>query len=153
MRRKTFLTFVVALALMASPLAASAGETAGRIGWLTYDAAKAKGESQSQKYFIYFSSRNCGYCRMLESKTFSNPDVSSYINENYIPVQVDIDKERKIAARYSIQGVPDLRFLSKDGAAIGRWIGFTEADHLLKLLKYVQTDSYLSMSFKDFAKK
>jgi thioredoxin-related protein len=153
MIKKTVLAFVVALTLVIAPLAAVAGETAGRIGWLTYDAAKAKGENQSQKYFIYFSSRNCGYCRMLESKTFSNTDVSAYINENYIPVQVDIDKERKIAASFGIRGVPDLRFLARDGATIGRWIGFTEADHLLQLLKYVQTDSYLTMSFNDFAKK
>ncbi len=153
MIRKTLLAFVVALTLIIAPFAANAGETDGRIVWLTYDAAKTKAESQTQKYFIYFFSRNCGYCRMLESKTFSNPDISAYINENYIPVQVDIDKERKIAARYGIRGVPDLRFLSKDGASIGRWIGFTEADHLLQLLKYIQTDSYLTMSFNDFAKK
>lgn len=153
MIRKPLLAFVVVLTLTVAPLAADAGETAGRIGWLTYDAAKVKSEGQTQKFFIYFFSRNCGYCRMLESKTFSNPDVSAYINQNYIPVQVDVNKDREIAARYRIQGVPDLRFLSKDGSTIGRWVGFTEADHLLKLLKYVQTDSYLTMSFKEFVEK
>ena len=136
-----------------APASAQAAETSDGVDWLSHDTAREKGDVKNQKYFLYFSSQNCGYCRLLESKTFSNPEVAGYINQNYIPVQVDIDRERKVAARYRIQGVPDLRFLSKDGEAIGRWMGFTEADHMLRLLKYIQTDSYLTMSFTEFTQR
>lgn len=153
MKIKPLFGFIIVLALAIAPFPVQRGDASNSIGWLSYDAAKKKNESDAQKYFIFFSSQNCGYCRLLETKTFSNPDVSAYINENYIPVRVDVDKQRELAVRYRIQGVPDLRFLSKDGAVIGRWIGFTEPDHLLKLLKYIGTDSYLTMSFNDFNKK
>lgn len=152
MKTHFFTGLLLALSLILAPAASCAAEAAKGVNWLSYDTARASSEGQAQKYFLYFSSENCGYCRMLENKTFSDPAVADYINGNYIAVQVDIDKERKVAARYRIQGVPDLRFLSKDGAVIGRWIGFTEAGHLLKLLKYIQTDSYLTMSFKEFTK-
>ena len=153
MNKKALLSLFVIGTVILAALVTRADETANRIGWLTYEAAKVKSEGQARKYFLFFSSRNCGYCRLLESKTFSNADVSAYINENYIPVRVDVDKDRRVAMRYRIQGVPDLRFLSKDGAEIGRWIGFTEADHLLQLLKYIQTDSYQAMSFDEFVQK
>ena len=90
---------------------------------------------------------------MLEKETFTNPDVFNFINTNYIPVSIDVDKERDLATRYRIQGVPDLQFLSKEGAVISRWIGFTKADHLLNMLKFIHSDSYLKMNFKDFIKQ
>jgi thioredoxin-related protein len=151
-KKYTYILLLSVLLLIPFPAAANDPPASKGIAWLNYDAARMNGENQTQKYFIYFYSQNCGYCRMLEQKTFSNPDVSAYINENFIPVQVDANKETKIAMRYRVQGVPDLRFLAKDGGPIGRWVGFTEADHLLNLLKYVQTDSYQKMSFKEFTK-
>ena len=89
---------------------------------------------------------------MLESKTFSNGDVVNYINANYTPVRVNIEKEVNIASRFHVYTIPDLRFLTPEGDNIARWPGYLESDRLLVLLRYISTDSYKNMGFSDFVK-
>lgn len=139
------------LMLLCTASMADARETAA-INWLGFDAAQKQGNPVNKKYFIYFFSDHCGYCRKLEQKAFSDSDIIRYINENFVPVRVNTDKELKLAQRYRVQGVPDLRFLSPEGEAIARWPGYTEPDYLLALLKFVHTDSYKKMHFREFLK-
>jgi thioredoxin-related protein len=120
------------------------------ITWFTYN--KAQQVQQDRKYFVYFYSDRCGHCRNLESRTFTNPDIVAYINRNYTPVRVNIDRERQIAAHYGVNGVPDLYFLSSTGAPIGRQTGFVNASQLLPLLKYIHTESYLKQDYSEFLK-
>jgi thioredoxin-related protein len=146
----TVRAFVALLLLCATASADSRPPAA--IEWLSFDTAQQQDNPIQKKYFIYFFSQQCGYCRMLEEKTFTNNRVISYLNENFVPVRVDTEKEARLANRYRVQGVPDLRFLAADGEAIARWPGYTEADHLLALLKFVHTDSYKQMDFNEFVK-
>jgi thioredoxin-related protein len=127
---------------------------ADKINWLRYtDAQQKEKNNDGKKLFFYFSSRSCGYCRMLENKTFKNEAVIDYLNTNFHPVWIITDDERKLAQRFSITGVPDLRFLTHEGKEIARWPGYIEAKDLINLLKFVHTDSYQKMNYIDFLKK
>ena len=50
-------------------------------------------------------------------------------------------------------GLPSTWFISEDGNRIGNRPGYIASDEMLKILKYIGTDSYLSMSFKAFMEK
>ncbi len=151
MALKTGLTLLVLFLSVMQTACADTAET--KIRWMGYDAAREQQPPVDKKLFIYFSSVNCGYCRKMEKEVFSRDDIADYINANYTPVQVDIDRNRKLAMQFGVQGVPDLRFLTPQGEAIARWPGYTEAKHLLAMLKYVDTDSYLKMGFQEFIKQ
>jgi thioredoxin-related protein len=146
-----FFTATIVIMILGAAALADNNQTEA-IKWLGFDAAQQQGNAANDKYFIYFKSESCGYCRKLEKNAFSNSDVISYINENFVPVRVDLDQEPKLARRYRVQGVPDLRFLSPEGVDIARWPGYAETDHLLALLKFVHTDSYKKMNFTEFMK-
>ena len=133
--------------------AASANDGDEKVEWLSYENVRANSQGQMNKVFLYFYSDNCGYCRLLEDNTFKNTEIIQYLNHNYTPVRINTDRETKTARRFQIRGVPDLRFLSSEGEPIARWPGYIEADHLLTLLKYVKTDSYLKMSYGEFIKQ
>lgn len=139
----------VTLAVPVLSLASSAPRTA--IRWSTFDDAQ-KTAKNGRKYFIYFYTEQCGYCRMLEEKTFTNENVIDYLNSNYTPVRVNAGEEFKVASRFGIQGVPDLRFLSAKGEGIARWPGYIESERFLILLRFIHTDSYKEMNFSEFAK-
>lgn len=139
--------------LMLSPLSDASARDNASIKWLPFDQAQKIGEGQSQKFFLYFYTDWCGYCRKLEKDTFSNQAVANYINDHFIPVRINSERMPKIAARYGVQGYPDLRFLTAKGENIARWPGYIDADQLLPLLKYIQSDSYLEMGYRDFLKK
>ena len=145
-------TVLLIMAALGSPYV-SAKESPKAINWLTFDEAQKKGQDQSQKFFLYFYADWCGYCRKLEQQTFTDKSVADYINANFIPVRINSDRLPKVAARYGVQGFPDLRFLNAKGENIARWPGYIEADKLLPLLKYINTDSYLKMGYSDFLKQ
>lgn len=142
---------ILALIFLATPTAYANKSNA--IDWRNYNDVQKETDTEKKKFFIYFSSQSCGYCRLLETKTFKDEDVINYLNDNYRPVQIRTDKERKLAASFKITGVPDLRFLTHEGEPIARWPGFIEAKDLIKLLKFVQSESYQHMSYSDFLKQ
>jgi thioredoxin-related protein len=149
------ITCIVALALtilwMPHPTPAGTGAS-NKINWASYDNAQNR-NSEKRKYFIYFYTDQCGFCSMLEKKTFSDESIIEYINSNYTPVKVNARKESKLATQFGIQGVPDLRFLTAKGEDIARWPGFIETKNLLPLLQYIHTDSYEKTSYKEFLKQ
>lgn len=147
------LCFILLMLLFIGATANTVACAADKINWLSYKDAQQDTSNEAKKLFVYFSSRSCGYCRMLENKTFTDEAVISYLNTNFRPVWVMTDKERKLAQRFSITGVPDLRFLTHEGNAIARWPGYIEAKDLINLLKFVSTDSYQKMSYMDFLKR
>jgi thioredoxin-related protein len=147
-------SFIVLLSVaLVIPMQAAAGSRDdAKINWSSYAEAQKDGNN-GRKYFIYFYSEHCGYCKRLESKTFTDTAVVDYINTNYTPVRVNAGTERKLATRFGVQGVPDLRFLSPAGENIARWPGYIESDRLLIMLRYISTDSYKSKHFSDFVKE
>lgn len=135
------------------PQPLSAGKAlSNQINWISYDEAEAKGAGD-RKYFLYFYTDQCPACTRLKKYTFTDKAVIEYINTNYTPVKVNVGKDPKLATRFRIQAVPDLRFLSPNGKDIARWPGYIESQHLLTLLQYIGTNSYEEISFKDFVKR
>ena len=146
-----FVTLALAILWMPHPILAGTGGS-DKINWASYDNAQGRND-KNRKYLIYFYTEQCGFCSMLENKTFSDKLVIEYINSNYTPVKVNARKESKLAAQFGIQGVPDLRFLTPKGEGIARWPGFIETKSLLPLLQYIHTDSYENTSYKEFLKQ
>ena len=151
MRKIHALIIFLSITLVIPIQAAASSKDDVKINWSSYADAQ-KTSNNGRKYFIYFYSEGCGYCKMLESKTFSNEAVADYINAHYTPVRVNAGKEMNLASRFGIRGVPDLRFLTPEGDSIARWPGFIESGRLLILLRYIGTDSYKNMNFSDFVK-
>ena len=146
------LIVILSIALAIPVQVAAGSRDDSKIDWSSYDEAQKAGNN-GRKYFIYFYSDHCGYCKRLESKTFTDATIADYINDNYTPVRVNIDKEQKLAARFGIRGVPNLHFLSPKGENIAHWPGYIESQRLIVMLRYIATDSYKSKNFSDFAKE
>ncbi len=144
-----FILIVVFLASLV-PNMSRAGET---INWQTYDAGLSLGKKQKKKIFLHFYASWCGACKMMAQTTMKDAKVVAYLNENYIPIMVNVDKERRIVYKYNVSPIPDSRFLDEKGVPIGMQPGYVPSDELLKILKYVHTDSYKKMSFDAFVKK
>lgn len=142
----TLLTLWVPLPLLAEK------NISNKINWSTYAEAEAQSKGD-RKYFIYFYTDQCPACVMLKKNTFSDKAVIDYINANYTAIKVDAGRDTKLAARFRIQGVPDLRFLSPKGEGISRWIGYIESKRLLSLLQYIESDSYQEISYKEFVER
>ncbi len=54
----------------------------------------------------------------MDERTYSDPDIIRTINENFVPVRVDIDRRPDISDRYNRGGFPSTVFLSDRGESI-----------------------------------
>ena len=150
MKSKSICIALILLTLLiAAPITPAVAGTPG-VQWLTYDQGMAQGKSQQKKVFINFYATWCSFCRMMDTKTFTDAAVIAYLNDHFIAVKVDVDKEREVAAHFNIRPLPDIWFISEKGEAIGNKPGYVEAEEMLAVLKFIQTDSYLKMSYQAF---
>ncbi|GAB6904868.1 conserved exported hypothetical protein [Desulfosarcina cetonica] len=147
------LILVLAIAWMAGPATTMAAQHSDGIQWLTYDEGLRRGEQENKKLFLVFNADWCRYCHQMETETFQNPTVIAYVNRNFIPVSVNSDRQHDIAQKYGVQGLPSTWFIAENGQRIGSRPGYIPADEMLKILKYIGSDSYLKMSFQAFLEK
>lgn len=112
------------------------------IKWFSYDEAMALSKSQNKKVYINFYTDWCGYCKKMEKKTFTDEKVIAYLNKNYLPVRVNAEKNRKVAAQYRAFQFPDNTFVTETGEFIGKQPGYLGPSDFLKVIQFVYEDKY-----------
>lgn len=75
---------------------------------------------------LFFNASWCGPCRQMK------PIVGQLRRQGYRLRDIDVDKNRSLAQKYGISGIPTFVFI-KNGAEVHRFSGGTSADHLRKL--------------------
>ena len=130
-----------------------AATTDGKIQWYGYNEGMELGKNQNRKVFINFYADWCGYCKEMDRKTFQDRAVIAYLNEHFVPVRVDTERDQKASAAYGVRGLPASWFISEDGEPIASRPGYIPPDMLLALLRYFGTDSYKTMKFPEFTSR
>ena len=141
--------FLTVIIFILSTLSFSFASSKG-IKWYTYKQGIDLNKKEGEKIFLYFYADWCTYCKKMEKETFNDDSVVSYLNENFIPIKVNSDRDIKTALDFGVKGLPSTWFIEGDGERISNRTGFIEADTLLNILKYINTDSYKEMSFRKF---
>ena len=91
-------------------------------------------------------------CRKMEAESFANSVIIRFMNDHFVTARVDVDKEKKIASTYFVRGLPTSWFLESDGSKITNIPGYADQEIFLIFLKYIDSESYKKMSFRDFMK-
>lgn len=107
------------------------------IEWHSYDDGMARGKFEKKKVFLHFTAAWCYYCGVMEKETFKDPAIIASLNENFISVKVDFDKETKTSNFYRVRGLPDTIFIAEDGQIIGRRPGYIPPELLKRILKSI----------------
>lgn len=107
------------------------------INWRSYNEGLTISKIEKKKVFLHFYADWCVFCGKMAKETFQNPAVVSYLNNHFISVRVDTDKEPDTAVKYGVMGLPSTWFLTEMGEAIGTVPGFIPPDTLLSMLKEV----------------
>lgn len=149
MKKKILYTLLTLLfAVIILPLTASAKD----INWQKYDQGIAMAGEQDKKVFLYFHAEWCSYCTKMEKTTFKRSAVIDYINENFIAIKVDSDREQEVSSKYYVRGLPTLWFLKSDQTKISNLPGYVDAKTFEGILKFINTESYEEMNYKEFKK-
>src|SRR5262245_47721238 len=105
-----------------SPKAAPAAEP---IKWLhDLKAAHKESAASGRPMLVVFSGPKCFYCRKLENEVFTQPALARYINKTFVPVHLDLEKNRQAAEVLEVTSLPTTVVLSAEADLLGCIEGF-----------------------------
>lgn len=70
----------------------------------------------------------CGWCKVMDKEMFTDPVVSSFINENFVPVKVDFEDSLGIllSMKFRTWSYPTTLVFNPQGQLTGKFGGYTE---------------------------
>ena len=67
-----------------------------QIKWVSLQEAYTLTQTNPKKIIIDVYTDWCGWCKVMDKKTFTNPEVVKFINENYYAVKLDAETKETI---------------------------------------------------------
>jgi thioredoxin-related protein len=134
------------------------------IKWMSIEEALEKSKTEKRKIFVDVYTGWCGWCKKMDSSTFTDPTVVKYLNEKYYAVKFDAEQQKDIAYKgqtYKFKktgeggyhelaalwlnnrlSYPSFVFLDEDQNLIQGLAGYQEAAKLDAILHYFGTDNH-----------
>lgn len=131
--------------------------------------AKAKGK----RLAIIWEQRGCPYCKEMHSVNFAVPEISDYVREHFVVLQLNIHgargvtdfdgqtlEERAMARKYGVVFTPTIQFFPDDPAAVqgkkgtavevARMPGYFKPFHFVSMFEYVFDKAYEKSEFQAY---
>ncbi len=86
----------------------------------------------------------------MEVESFSQPAIINFLSKDFVPIRVDIDKERKLASTYFVRSLPTSWFLEPNGTKITNIPGYVNPETFVVILKYIASESYKRMTLREY---
>lgn len=113
------------------PALAAAQELAWRYD---YNLARKESSDKNRPMLLDFVTDHCFWCKKLDTTTFREPAVASVMNQHFVLLKVDADKNPQLAQALRIQSYPTMIIASADGRILTIIEGFVESPKLLDSL-------------------
>jgi len=109
-----------------------------QINWLTsYDAALIKAAKEKKNVMVMLSKEGCPACEYMEDVVFAEQAVEESINKNFIPVHLDIYKD-KVPAELGYIGTPTFHFVNAKREKLKRHDGAANIPTFMGILNSVK---------------
>lgn len=150
-------------------------KSADKIKWYTFEEAVALNEKAPKKMYIDVYTDWCHWCKVMDKKTFTDPKVAAYMNENFYPVKLNAEQKEVIkfqgkdfewveAGRRGIHmlaysllegkaSYPSFVYLNEKYERIMTSPGFKEPAQLMPELKFAAEEHYKTTSWQEYQAK
>lgn len=164
---------LIFVALISSfALLSSTNSDVEKINWLTWNEAVELNKTHPKKVFVDVYTDWCGWCKRMDATTFADPNVVSYMNENFYAVKLDAEMKESITFKdqefkyvtsgkrgihtlaYSLLegklSYPSFVTLNENYDLI--WIspGFKKPEQIIKELKFAAEEMYEDESWREY---
>ncbi|MEJ2005411.1 MAG: DUF255 domain-containing protein [Cyclobacteriaceae bacterium] len=145
------------------------------VEWMTFEEAVERSKTEKKKIFIDVYTDWCGWCKVMDKNTFSDPEISAYLNENFYPVKFNAEQKEDVSFRGEVfkfipsgkrgyhelaagllnnkLSFPTVVFLDEDFRIISPVPGYHKPDFFQKVVTYFGGDHYKDTSWKEWEKQ
>lgn len=104
----------------------------------SFEEARQTASQENKIVMLMYIQQGCGACEYMTDVVFENPEVQAELNLHFVPLIIDIHKEKPMEG-LRVYGTPTFYFFDKNGQRIGRQlVGSMTAETFLQQLKRVR---------------
>jgi tetratricopeptide (TPR) repeat protein len=127
------------------------------VTWRTdYNAARREAAAKNLPLFLDFSTEQCHWCKRLDASTFRDPAIIGVLNEHYIPLKLDGDRDTLLVQALHINLFPTLVLAAPDGKILDTVEGYLDAarlgDRLRQALASVSEPEWMTRDYQEAVK-
>jgi len=143
-----------------------------KLEWLTLQEAQEKFQKEKRPILVDLYTDWCGWCKVMDKKTYTNKNLISYITDKFYPVKMDAETRKAIEfngktynfnsnykthdlAIYLTSGqlaYPTTVIIPTDGSQPQAIPGYLEPKDLEPIVKYFGEGKYGTVSFEEYHK-
>ncbi|MBX3412159.1 MAG: thioredoxin family protein [Pirellulales bacterium] len=98
----------------------AAAEAQQPIAWQQdLEAAKRLAAETNRLVVVHFWAPWCDPCMALEQSVFNQPGMAEQLEAKFVPVKLNVDQNRPIAAQYGVRSIPTDVIIKPDGSVVG----------------------------------
>lgn len=109
-----------------------------------YPEIQQKAKAEGKLFFLHFTVAHVEQCKWMDKHTFPDEKLSAYIKDNYLAVEVDIEKPEgaKLQHQFDINQLPTTLIFGTKGELIGGLTGKQTAREMLAVLRSYNTPEH-----------
>jgi thioredoxin-related protein len=92
-----------------------------------YAVARRDAIEKHRPIVVVLGTENCSWCRKLESTTLRDASVVQALNDRFVVVHIEADRDPSIANALGVSGYPTIVFATPEGKILGKHEGFVDA--------------------------
>jgi thioredoxin-related protein len=139
------------------------------IQWLTLEELQVKMKAKPKKVLMDVYTDWCGWCKVMDKKTFSNPDVIKYVNEKYYAVKFNAEQKDTVhfmgnkygpegrANRFAIEllrgklSYPTIVIMEENFQSPQPIPGYQDVKNIEMILKYMGENIYKTTTWEAYS--
>lgn len=144
----------------------------GPVRWLTFEEAVEKSKTEKKKIFVDVYTDWCGWCKVMDKNTFSDPHIAKILNEDFYPVKFDAEQQEEVVFNghtfkfipHGNKGThelamsllnnklsyPSFVILNEEFKIVQPLAGYIEPKEFHKIIQYIGEDYFRKMSWEQF---
>ncbi len=118
-----------------------------------YAGARKEAVERDLPLLLDFGTESCYWCKRLDSTTFRQDLIIGLVNQHFIPLKVDAERQATLAEALHIRSYPTLVLAGSDGKIIGTLEGYLDAsrlhDQLQRVLTVVANPEWMNRDYQE----
>ena len=126
--RRRLPIYVLLYSVLSTQYSLLSSAIAEEVQWRTdYNQARREALAKNRPLLLDFGTEQCLWCKRLDVTTFREDHVVHLLNEHFISLRVDAEKDARLTQALHIQSFPTLVIAAPDGKILGTLEGYVEA--------------------------